>query len=238
MRAGGGVGARSRSRARPRTGSTVDVRAGGRRDRGARRVGHRPGRRTRSRWPPRRRARAPSSERGSGSPRSSARAAAWSSHSEGGDSVRCRVGRQLRRARGRLGRAARRRRLVRDLSRARASSSSSIRRGGSRSSGSCCRCRPSARKGVLVFPTLDGKVVAGPTARRPRGQARLVGRARGARGDHAARRSRCTRRSRTRQPIARVRRTAPGRARGQLRDRALAPHVPRSSTSPRSARRA
>ena len=36
-------------------------------------------------------------------------------------------------------------------------------------------------KGVLVFPTLDGKVVAGPTARRPGRQGGLVGAAGGAR---------------------------------------------------------
>ena len=38
-------------------------------------------------------------------------------------------------------------------------------------------------KGVLVFPTIDGKIIAGPTARRSRGQARLVGATGGPRGD-------------------------------------------------------
>ena len=40
-------------------------------------------------------------------------------------------------------------------------------------------------KGVLVFPTVDGKVIAGPTAVDQRGQERLVGAAGGARGDPA-----------------------------------------------------
>src|SRR4051812_25881076 len=33
-----------------------------------------------------------------------------------------------------------------------------------RSTASCCRCRPSGPRGVLVFPTVDGHVIAGPTA--------------------------------------------------------------------------
>ena len=36
--------------------------------------------------------------------------------------------------------------------------------GGGRSSRSSCRCPTKRTKGVLVFPTVDGKVVAGPTA--------------------------------------------------------------------------
>ena len=46
-------------------------------------------------------------------------------------------------------------------------------------------------KGVLVFPTIDGKVVAGPTAVDQRGQGRLVGAAAGARMRSCRRRWRC-----------------------------------------------
>ena len=53
-------------------------------------------------------------------------------------------------------------------------------------SGSCSRCRRKRTKGVLVFPTVDGRIVAGPDRARPGGQGRLE-RARRGRGAGAAR---------------------------------------------------
>ena len=131
---------------------------------------------------------------------------------------RCRARRQLRGALGptrwRGSQATTRSRSTR----ARASSWSSIRRAARRSSGSCCRCRAKRTKGVLVFPTIDGKVVAGPTAVDQRRQGRLVGPSRGA--------ERSFRKASAMyppledaEPIAAVRRPAAGRPRRQLPDR-------------------
>ncbi len=57
-------------------------------------------------------------------------------------------------------------------------------------------------KGVLVFPTIDGKVVAGPTAVDLEGQARLVGACGGARRRSSRRRPPSTRRSRALSPCS------------------------------------
>ncbi len=73
-------------------------------------------------------------------------------------------GRQLRGPARRRCRRPRGRRDVPRSTRARASSSSSTRRTAWRCGASGCRCPRRATKGVIVFPTLDGKVVAGPTA--------------------------------------------------------------------------
>ena len=81
-----------------------------------------------------------------------------------GESLRCRGGRSTAPgsapARWRASPATSRSRSTR----ARASSWSSTRRAASRSSGSCSPSPARRTKGVLVFPTIDGKVVAGPTA--------------------------------------------------------------------------
>ena len=66
----------------------------------------------------------------------------------------------------------------------------------SRSSGSCCRCRRKRTKGVLVFPTVDGKVIAGPTAHDQEDKDDWSVRDEALRRGDAARRSRCCRRSR------------------------------------------
>ena len=95
---------------------------------------------------------------------------------------------QLRRPVRRRGRPPGRRRVASRSTRARASSSSST---ATRSSASCCRCPRQRTKGVLVFPTIDGKVVAGPTAHRPARQGGLVGAARGARRGPREGRRRC-----------------------------------------------
>ena len=89
------------------------------------------------------------------------------------------------------------------------------------SSASCCRCRRKRTKGVLVFPTIDGKVVAGPDRRRPGGQERLVGAPAGA-GRDPAEGDRDVAAARGRGADRRLRRPAAGRARGELPDRPLA----------------
>ena len=89
-----------------------------------------------------------------------------------------------------------------------------------------------------MFPTIDGKVVAGPTAVDHEDKERLVGASRG-----AARRS-CPKAIAMyppladAEPVARLRRAAAGRARRQLPDRRLAAPARGWSTSPRSAPRA
>ena len=60
--------------------------------------------------------------------------------------------------------------------------------GANLSSASCCRCPTERTKGVLVFPTVDGKVVAGPTAVDQEDKGDWSVPPRGARGDPPRRR--------------------------------------------------
>ena len=174
--------------------------------------------RSRSPWRSRRRRRTgPSFAPGSGWRRRAARRARRSPTRRASG---CAAGRrQLRGPRRRRGRRGSPATSASRSTRARASSSSSSRRR------RAARADPAAgaakrTKGVLVFPTVDGHVIAGPDGGRRRGQGRLVGAARGARGDPpeggadvaAARRAP----SRSRRTPACAR---PGRGR-QLRDRA------------------
>ena len=76
-------------------------------------------------------------------------------------------------------------------------------------------------KGVLVFPTVDGKVIAGPTAVDQPGQGRLVRAAAGPPGDPSAGRDDVAA-PRGRRADRRLCRAATGGARRQLPDRALA----------------
>ena len=220
-------------RTRERNGVEVALRER-RRARGPGRSGHRPGRLH---------ARA-GGARPSGTAPSCGRGSRVDAMRRDGDGLRARErrrrprtrarGRQLRRPSTPTRSRARRRRLVRDLSRARASSSCSTRRAASRSSGSCCRCPPSARRACSCFRRVDGKVIAGPDRGRPGGQGRLVGAAAGARRDPAEG-GRDVPAARGRRADRRLRRAAAGRARRQLPDRAFARVRRRSSTSRRSA---
>ena len=82
---------------------------------------------------------------------------------------------------------------------------------------------PSAgTKGVLVFPTVDGKLVAGPTAHRPARQARLERAARGARRGAGQGEQRWCRRCAGAEPIASYAGLRPAGRGVQLPDRALA----------------
>ena len=118
--------------------------------------------------------------------------------------------------------------------RARASSWCSSRPPASRSSGSCCRFRPSGPRGCWCSRRSTARIVAGPTAVDLEDKRDWSVRPGGARGDHAQG-DRDVPAARGRRADRRVRRAAARGPRGQLRDRALA-GVPGSSTSPRSAR--
>ena len=72
----------------------------------------------------------------------------------------------------------------------------------SRSTASCCRCRPSAPRVCWCSRPSTAHVVAGPTAVDGDDKEDWSVRPRGARRDLAARRSRCGRRSRALEPIA------------------------------------
>ena len=104
---------------------------------------------------------------------------------------------------------------------ARGSSWCSTRPAARSSSGSCCPVPTERTKGVLVFPTVDGKVIAGPTAVDQHDKSDWSVRPRGARGDPSQGR-RDVAAARGRRADRGLRRPATGGARSQLPDRALA----------------
>ena len=175
---------------------------------------------------------APSCARRSASSRSRRRTDGWRSRTPAASGSAVRRG-QLRRPARRRGGAARRRRLIRDLSaqgrvpRLRAAGGEPLER--------ILLPVPTERtKGVLVFPSVDGRVLAGPTAVdqedkddwsvRPQARDEILPKAIAmwpAAGGRRADRRLC--------------RAATRGTRRQLRDRAVRAPAPVSSTSPRSA---
>ena len=154
--------------------------------------------------------------------------------SAAGESVRCPRRGQLRRPSRRRGRrgspATTRSRSIR----ARASSWSSTRRGGEPLERILLPVPTKRTKGVLVFPTVDGKVIAGPTAVDQEDKDDWSVRPRGARRDPAEGDGDVPA-ARGRRADRRLRRAAAGRTRRQLPDRRPRAAARGSSTSRRSA---